>query len=90
MELRITKSESGLSKRQKYKKCIFTLGKEILDGGTLQEITNVLQVLHAEIKTVQALSVNLTLLPLNRNFSDSKQELRISRNVTGSLLEWKL
>lgn len=82
-------SESGLNKGQKDKKCHFTLGKDLLNGGTVQENMNVLPVLHTEIKSIVAPSVNLTPLSLNRNFSDSKQELRISRNITGSLLERK-
>lgn len=48
-----------------------------------------LQVLCTEIKSIPALLVNLTPLSLNRNFSGSKQELRVSRNITGSLLERK-
>lgn len=82
-------SESGLNKRPKDNKCHFTLGKDLLNGGMLQENMNVLQVLCTEIQSIPAPSVNLTPLSLNGNFSASKQELRISRNVTGSLLERK-
>lgn len=52
-------SESVLNKRQKDKKCHFTLGKDLLNGSKLQESTNVLQVLHTEIKSIPAPSVNL-------------------------------
>lgn len=79
-------SESGLNKRQKDKKCHLTLGKNLVNGGTLQESSKVLL---TEIKSIPAPSVNLTPLPLNTNFPDSKQELRISRNVTGNLPERK-
>lgn len=82
-------SESGLNKRDKDKKCHFILGKDLLNGGALQGNTNVLQVLHTEMKSIPAALENLTALSLNRNFSAFKQELRISRNITGSLLERK-
>lgn len=49
----------------------------------LRENTNVL---HTEISILAAL-VNPTPLSLNRHFSDSKQELTISRNITGNNLE---
>lgn len=79
-------SESVLNKRQKDKKCHLTLGKNLVNDGTLQEN---LKVLPTEIKSTPAPSVNLTPLPLNMNFPDSKHELRISRNITGSLPERK-
>lgn len=79
-------SESGLNNRQKDKKMSFTLGTDHLNGGMLQENTNVLQVLHTEISILAPL-VNPTPLPLNRCFSGSKQELTISRNITGNNLE---
>lgn len=61
-------SESGLNKRQKDKKCHFTLGKDLLNGGARQGNTNVLQILHTEMKSIPAASENLTAFPLNRNF----------------------
>lgn len=50
---------------------------------------DVLHVLHTEIQSARALLVTVTLLSLSRNFSRSKQELRMSRNVSGRLLERK-
>lgn len=79
-------SESGLNKRQKNRKRHFTLGKNLVNGGMLEE--NV-EVLPTEIKSTPAPSANLTPLPLNRNFPDSKLELRISRSIAGSLPERK-
>lgn len=64
---------SGLNKRHKDKKCI-TLGNDLLNGGALQRNTNVLQILHTEMKSILAVSENLTALFLYRNFSVSKQK----------------
>lgn len=50
---------------------------------------DVLHVLHTEIQSVRALLVSITPLSRSRIFSHLKQELRMSRNVTGRLLERK-
>lgn len=50
---------------------------------------DVLHVLHTEIQSARALLVTVTPLSLSRNFAHSKQELRMSRNVSGRLLERK-
>lgn len=50
---------------------------------------DVLHVLHTEIQSARALLVTVTPLSLSRIFSRSKQELRMSRNVSGRLLERK-
>lgn len=52
----------------------------------VQQTTRVLHVLHIEIQSILSLSVTVTSLFLSRNFSDLKQELGMSRNITGSLL----
>lgn len=93
MKLSIRKSvspESGLNKRHKDKKYHLTLCKDLLNGGAFQGNTNVLKVLHTGMKSIPGASENLTALSLNRNFSVSEEELRISRSITGSLLERKL